>query len=136
MDADDLSAFGSLMQVGVAIATWLYVWVSNRKRVTTERIEKLEEHLQGHITAQDVRMRSIESATARIPDFKCGLCDQRVTRLEEHARHGVGMADVGKIHGRIDALQSDVSGMKGTLNANAHTLTVIHDYLLNHGAKP
>lgn len=136
MDADDLSAFGSLMQVGVAIATWLYVWVSNRKRVTTERIEKLEEHLQGHITAQDVRMRSIESATARIPEFKCGTCAERVTRLESAARYSVSQTDLDKIHGRIDALLADVSGMKGTLNANAHTLTVIHDYLLNHGAKP
>lgn len=95
------------------VGVWIYVWLSNRHRVTTERITKLEDHM----------------------DTRLDTHADRLTRLEVHAGAAPTHDDLNRLHQRLDVINGELKGLTGESAAARRTLDLIHDYLLNHGGK-
>jgi hypothetical protein len=135
MEWEALSALVQVVQILGNALLVLYVWASNRRRVTVERISAMESDMDERFHKTELRLTHIDDAVARLPKDNCGVCQQRVTRLEEALKHSIGPADIVRLHERIDRSVAEIQGLKGQVTAVAGTLGVIHDYLLNHGGK-
>lgn len=105
MDYPVVKFWMDVAQFALTIAVWLYVWQSNRHRVTAERIEAIEE-------VQAAQGRSLE-------------------RLDEHIRHLPGHSDVGGIYKRIDDVHGDLRQVVGRLDGLSRAVDLINQHLLD-----
>lgn len=96
-----------LMTGGIGI----YVYLSNKDKVTNDRIGKLEEDLDakmdGHI--------------------------ERIVALETRAQTSVTHNDLAEIHEKINKIGSDISSLSGKFTGVSNLLDTLHHYLLNGG---
>ena len=109
------------VQVGQFVLTsavGFYVYLTNRDRVTNERISKLETDL-------DTRM----DAHA-----------QRITAVEEAAKHAPTHEDLGRIYDQITATRRDISdtkaavaGVQSGMSALERNTALITEYLVKGG---
>jgi predicted lipase len=92
----------------LSAANWIYVWQSNRHRVTIERISGFEAHVDH-----------------RLDDHA-----ERLARLEQDAKNAPNHDDIKRLHARIDEVATGLSNLSGQFAGANHTLTLIHEYLL------
>lgn len=88
----------------VAGGTGFYVFMSNKDKVTNDRIEKLEDDI----------------------DEKFEEFGQRVATLEA----GPGRRDIGELHNKINLVSGDMRELKGKFDATNNTLSLIHQTLM------
>ncbi len=96
-----------LMTGGVGI----YVYLSNKDKVTNDRIGKLEDDLDVRLDGQGERIAKLE------------------TRSENSPTHD----DLGKIHEKINGLRADVGDLSGQFKGVSNLLQTIHEHLLKGG---
>lgn len=99
----------TLINVGV----WLYLYLVNRNRVTNERIDKLEEGVNKRLNNHT----------------------DRLARLEQDARHAPTHDDLKRLHTRIDEVNNSLKRLEGEFSGANHTLSLIHEHLLNGSNK-
>lgn len=96
-----------LMTGGIGI----YVYLSNKDKVTNDRIGALEEDLDrkldGHI--------------------------ERIVALETKAENSLTHNDLADIHEKINKIGSDISSLSGKFTGVSNLLDTLHHYLLNGG---
>ncbi len=55
----------------------------------------------------------------------------RLTAMERDLRHAPNHDDLKRIHSRLDEVSDDLSKLMGEFKGTAHTLSLIHEHLLN-----
>lgn len=109
-----------LLKLGFQVGQFLltagvgfYVYMSNKDKVTNQRITALETGLD-----------------SRLDDHAT-----RIARLEERVTHVPTHEDLGQMHEKMNTLSSGVQHMAGEFSAVKKLISTIHDYLLNGGKK-
>ncbi|MGE4501968.1 MAG: hypothetical protein AB7D03_03760 [Thiomicrospira sp.] len=90
----------------------VYLFITQRSRVNTERIDKLENHV---ITSIDRH-------------------DERLTRLEERYQHAPSHEDFKRVYDLLNAQAKQIDQIAGEFKATSENVKLIQHYLL-HGGK-
>lgn len=98
-----------IVQLLINAAIGIYVWISNRQRVTVERINQLE---------RDV-------------DSRLDIHSDRLTRVEVSAGAAPTHDDLKRLHQRLDSVNGELQNLTGQFKTTNNTLILIHEYLLN-----
>ncbi len=106
----------------VLLAVWLFV--TNRSRVNTARIDRLEDHTDGRIDKLE------DHVNERIVEH-----DKWLERIEERNKHMPTHEDFKRVHARLDSLSEEYRQLSGEFKGASHTLNLIHEYLLKEGKK-
>ncbi len=99
----------TLMNAGMG----LYLYLVNRNRVTNERIGTLQTNV----------------------DLRLDNHTERLARLEQDVRHAPTHDDLKRLHARIDEMTGSMRRLEGEFSGANHTLSLIHEHLLNGGGK-
>lgn len=99
-----------------------YIFITSRSRVNTARIEKLEEHTNTLINKLEQHVQ------LHISDH-----DKRLERVEEHNKHIPTHEDFKCVHEKINRVSNDLSEMNGRLSSVDKNLTLIQEYLMKEG---
>lgn len=86
----------------------IYVWISNRNRVTNERISSMERNV----------------------DDRLDIYADRLARLEQKVESGPSHDDIKRLHQRIDNIDSGLARLDGQFSGTKHTVDLIYEYLL------
>ncbi len=111
MDIETLKFGFQVLQFLATGAIGIYVYVSNKNRVTNDRISTLESDIDTRLDGQSVR----------------------VAHLEEAALHTPTHSDLASLHKRVTEIGGDVKLMRGEFKGSKHTLDLIHEHLMNGG---
>jgi predicted PurR-regulated permease PerM len=57
--------------------------------------------------------------------------EQRHQELDERLRRAASHEDIVRLHGRMDAVTSTLSELKGSITASTQVMAIVHEYLLN-----
>lgn len=118
------------LNLGVTLVVGVYVWISNRNRVTNERITLLEAKTSSDLAkVRDTATLGIQEMRSDVDD-RLDLNAQQLARLEEAGRHAMTRSDLGRIHQRIDEVSAEMREMKGKFAGASNTLDLIHKHLL------
>lgn len=109
MNYDALRFWFDLLQFLLTGGVGIYVYLSNRQRVTSGRIRELEEDMD-----------------ERLDDHH-----QRLARVEEHIKHLPTHADIGAVHERLNAIHGELQNLAGVVSALNRSLHLINEHLLN-----
>lgn len=125
----------TLMMIGIA-GNWIYSWWTSREKVTARRFADLE---------KEVTQRVTNAALEKIDERREALCLlhlERTSKLEmlvaqnrSDITHLPGHDNLNKIHGRVDAVQKELSTMNGRLEGIGHTVNLINEFLIREGKR-
>ncbi|MBN3779950.1 hypothetical protein G3O06_20650 [Burkholderia sp. Ac-20345] len=104
-----ISLIFEIAQAFATAAIGVYVYLSNKNKVTNDRISTLEAAV----------------------DDRLDTHSERLARLEAAAEHAPTHDDIGKLHGRIDDIAQGVGVLTGEVKGARSTLTLIEQHLLN-----
>lgn len=104
MDIETAKFAFQIAQFALTCGVGFYVYMSNKDKVTNDRIGSLQEDL----------------------DVKLDGHSERIARLETGPTH----ADLGDLHERINSVAKGVDTLTGEFHGVRTTLNLIHDYLL------
>lgn len=130
MDYDALDFWLKFTNLAVTIGVGIYVWLTNRHRVTNSSITKLREDTTNGING--LRADTKKDIERLRDDFDDRL-DKNATniaRLDEASRHIPTHDDLKRIHARIDEVSGGINRLEGQFVGASSTLNLIHEYLL------
>lgn len=107
----DYAALDFWWKVGISCLNasfWLYLYLVNRNRVTTERIGKLERDMDARM---DIHM-------------------ERLTRLEQTQVHAPTHGDLARLHERIDDVAGSMKRIEGENSAQTRILNLVYESLV------
>ena len=117
------------ISLGIAAAnfalTWgvaLYMYLSNKNKVTNVRIDELERDVNTKIDKLD---RDVDQ---RMDEYR-----EKIAKLEEGAEHGPTLHDLGELHEKINKVGNDLSTIRGEMKGAHSTLSLIHEHLMKGG---
>jgi len=99
----------NITQFVITTLLGLYVFVSNRNRAKAAELMQYKGDTDRRISDHTSRLAVIEETVRCAPN------------------HG----DIGKVHGRLDAMSEQLSEARGELKAISKNLGLIHQFLLN-----
>lgn len=103
----------SVVQWLLTIGVWIYVWITNRSRVTSARIETLEKGTSARIEAQG----------------------NRLAMVEEALRHAPSHDHLSDLHEKVNRVGNVMQELRGELSAIQRTLSLINEHLINAGRR-
>lgn len=106
MELQTLYTIWMLVHTAISLFIAVYTWISNRDKVGRDAIGQVGKTL-GHI-------------------------DTRVSTLEEALKHVPHKGELAVLHKRITEVSESQKVMQGELHHMNRTLSLIHEYLLNH----
>lgn len=106
MDIETAKFFFQIAQFVMLCVVSFYVYMSNKDKVTNDRVSELQDDL----------------------DAKLDGHSERIAKLEEGPTH----EHLGDLHDRITEVGRGVSGLTGELVGIKTTLNLVHQYLLNN----
>ena len=109
MESETMRLAFDVLQFLLWGGTSFYVYISNKNRVTNDRITALETDLDARLEGQSVR----------------------VAKLEEAAEHAPTHGDLGELHKRVTEVGGEVKLLRGEFHGAKHVLDVIHNHLMN-----
>lgn len=112
LDYDAMKFWIDALQLAGIAVIGAHSWISNRHRVTSERIAKLEDDM----------------------DTRLDTHTDRLTALEVRAGAAPTHDDLKRLHQRLDNMNGELKELRGEFQSAGRTLNMIHDYLLNHGS--
>lgn len=117
-------------------ANWIYSWWTNREKVTGRRFADLEKEVGRRVkkTALDAMTVKREELCAKHHARTSGL-ELTVSTMTAEMRAMPGHANLNKLHGRVDAIQKELSTMNGRMEGFGRTLELINEFLLKEGNK-
>jgi hypothetical protein len=110
MDFDAWRLGWDIAQFAVTAAVGFYVYISNRQRVTQERLVKLEREVDGRLDNHA----------------------ERITKLEGHVEYLPTHGDLQGIRDSLAAQNALISGMAEGVHALRKSVDRINDYLLSN----
>ncbi len=116
MDLEAAKFVFNVLQFLLTGGIGIYVYISNKQRVTTNRIQEMETEIDDRLDDHNGRIASIEATIKHQPTTK----DIEAVRDL-----------VARVGGDVRALQSDFSGLRELIKPMQHTINLVNDYLLN-----
>ena len=113
MNIEDLKFGFQVLQFLMTGGVAFYVYMSNKDKVTNERITRLEDEVDSNIKTHSERISRLEV-----------LIDQTPTH-----------EDLSDIHGKVNQVSDCVSRLEGQFSGAKHTLDLIHEFLMKGGGK-
>lgn len=113
MDMESMKFGFQVLQFLMTGGVGIYVYLSNKDKVTNDRIGKLEDDLDTKLDGQGERIAKLE------------------TRSENSPTH----SDLGDIHEKINDLTAIVGDLSGQFKGVNNLLQTIHEHLLKGGKK-
>lgn len=89
----------------------IYVYISNRDRVTNSRISQMETGIDNRLDGQGERIAKLESASS----------------------HAINHVDLGEVYKRISAVDQRLSHLEGENKAQSDTLRLILNQITQKG---
>lgn len=108
MDMEWLKLSFQVLQFLLWCGTSFYVYMSNKDKVTNDRIGKLEDDLDIKLDGYGERIATLEAKTGGAPTH----------------------ADLAGIHEKINEVSGSMKELKGEFTATNRTLTLIHETLM------
>ena len=108
MDIETLKFGFQVLQFIATGAIGIYVYISNKNRVTNDRISTLENDIDTRLDGQSVR----------------------VAKLEEALHHAPTHDDLSKLHEKINDMSACMNRMEGEFKGNTRTLQLIHETMM------
>lgn len=105
MDIETAKFLFQIAQFVMLCVVSFYVYMSNKDKVTNDRVSELQDDL----------------------DSKLDGHSERIAKLEEGPTHD----DLGDLHARITDVGRGVAGLTGELVGIKTTLNLVHQYLLS-----
>lgn len=102
-----------LLNALATVGVWIYVRYGDRNAEVDRKIASLE-------AIVDHRIDTLESSHAAVKSSMAGT-----------PTHG----DLARIHLRIDEVARGISHIQGEFSGTSKTVDLIHNYLMNNGAK-
>lgn len=112
MDIETTKLAFQILQFVITCCVGFYVYMSNKDRVTNQRIDALEEDL----------------------DEKIEDHGERLARLERGEKSALTHEDLARIHTRVNETNTKIDELTGEFNGIKPVLRLIHEHLMN-GAK-
>lgn len=112
MDMEMAKLAFQIGQFALTAGVGFYVYMSNKNKVTNDRITEMEKDI----------------------DTKLDDYGDRIARLEERSEHAPTHEDLGVIYEKMKALGTKLDTMSGEFGQVKNLLGIIHEYILN-GAK-
>lgn len=116
MNPDTLRLAFDVMQFLLTGGIGIYVYISNKNRVTNDRITTITKTFEDQMIDKE----------------------RRLCKVEEHVKHVPGHEDVTKLTGTIERIGGDVrvvkaevEGIRELIRANTRTMDLVHQFLLN-----
>lgn len=113
MNIETLKFGFQILQFLLTAGVGFYVYMSNKDKVTNERISKIEKTI----------------------DEKLDQHGERISKLEVHTQQAPTHKDLADIHEKINEVSGCVSRIEGEFVGSKHTLHLIHDFLMKGGRK-
>ena len=124
-----------VLQLAGTIAIGIYVYLSNRIRVTSKRFETLEKEVAKRSKAQDLADAIAEQAVG------CKLHQSRTVKLENNFielkadfKNGPTHHHLERIHERLDSLTEKLGKIDGSLSGINRAVDLINEHLINKGS--
>jgi len=111
MDIETAKLGFQILQFIATGAVGVYVYLTNRDKVTNERITRLEDDLDGKLDTHG----------------------ERIATLEEAAKHSPSRNELALIHEKINRATESIGELSGEFKGVKTTLNLIHQYLLTGG---
>lgn len=94
-------------------AIGVYLWWERQSDSTRQRIDSLETDVDARLDNQGMRLSRVEAKVDQLPSHE----------------------DIGDLHARINDVARGMNTMSGEMSGIKTTLNLIHQHLLNGGAK-
>lgn len=111
VDYDAAKFWLAVMNFAVTLLVGIYVWSSNRHRVTNERIGELEKGIDVRLDAHDSRLATLEGQVRAAPTH----------------------TDLAEIHEKINRVAQCSARMEGELKSQSDLLRLILDKIAGKG---
>lgn len=111
MNFEDIKFGFQVLQFLLTAGVGFYVYMSNKDKVTNDRITRLEDDLEA----------------------KIDMHGERLSRLEVRVDSTPTHQDLSDIHKKINQVSDCVSRLEGEFSGAKNTLDLIHDFLLKGG---
>lgn len=116
----------SLLTLGIGV----YIYLSQREQVRREALTGLEHDVDNRLDEINGRLTKIEAGIADQPKWPtCHAQIQRISVLEEAIRGGVKLADIGRLHARVDQVGTELAELRGETKGLQHLLQTIDTFL-------
>lgn len=119
----------------VSVGVGLYVWLSNRNRVTHARITELQEKTSKSLAELKHEFNRDITRLEDEVDARLDGNGEQLARLEEALKQAPNREELRQIHVRINEVSTQVTQLKGEFAGANNTLNLIHEYLLKGGNK-
>lgn len=127
---------GSIFQwvnLGVTMVVGIYVWLTNRNRVTHARITELQERTSKTTADIQTEFRHDLHRIEGEIESRLDIYGAQLARLEEGLKHVPDMEELRAIHERINTVSEMVTQLKGESSGMNNLLRTIHEHLLKKG---
>lgn len=116
MDTDTMRLLFDIAQFAMTGAIGFYVYLSNKNRVTNERITKIEEHVYGRLNSTESRLAGLDERIEHLPS-KDNMIDL--------------IAKVERIGGDVRVVKQQCESLDQRIKPIQHQLELVNEYLLN-----
>lgn len=111
MDLESAKLAFQVLQFLLTCGVGFYVYMSNKDKVTNDRITRLEQDIDQHLDKHA----------------------ERIAKIEARAESAPSKQDIAELHNKVNEVGRCVSGLQGEFKATNRTLALIHETML---AKP
>lgn len=130
LGAPEFRLYWDIAQFALTGGVGLYVYFSQRAQVRRESLAKLEDDIDGHLGAIQLRLGKIEAHVQYAPTpTMCASSHSRIAVLEEAIRRGPSDEDLKRLHARVDDAAQGLAALRGELAGITRLLTTIDGYL-------
>lgn len=132
----------SVLQFLGTIAIGVYVWWSNREKVTAKRFAALEREVAKRATDSDLKQAAKEAAdkiavvNANLTKHQTERCGQHLNRtaaLEVTVKGAPTHDDLGKVYELINKVGGAVESLKGTMGGINNNVNLLVEHHLKGG---
>lgn len=116
MDLETAKFVFSIAQFLLTGGIGIYVYISNKQRVTNERMQNMETEIDGRLDDHSSRIARVEEGIKHLPSTS------DIAQVREL---------VSRVGADVRGLQSDFNGMRELMKPMQRTIDLINDYLLN-----
>lgn len=109
---------------GATLMLAIYLFLTNRSRVNTVRIDRFE-------LSTNKRIENVEATLRKDVDGHHNWLE----RMEERNKHTPTHEDFKRVYDKVNHLSDMLNSLSGESKAQNKTLDLIHEYLLNEGKK-
>jgi hypothetical protein len=120
MDKSNLQLWFDIAQFLATGAIGVYVYISNKDRVTNTRITELEGYVEKRLDNHASRIATVEETVKHIPS---------------HGDIGEVRDMIGRVGGDVKGLAAEVKGVRDMMGPMQNTIALMNEFLLKQNQR-